>query len=446
MSLCKRAYLYIGRKWGKSIIIFLIMLIVSTMALLGISLKRASDKAALDLRMALGGSFGITIDKTKSDNFNSLEDGGQGVKYTGKPLDKSVIDQVMKSEEIKKSNAYMSGEAIVKNKDGNYMDLIKTNNRYDEDEKLLHTSSLEGNTSSEKSKYFLNETLALTDGNPITDQDKNVALISEEFAEMNKLDIGDHFFLELDDIEIEVIVQGIFQIKEPQLNIAAAPPASLHYNRIFLDLHSLEELNQNKSYGRLDFWIKDPSKLDLIIDEVLANKKLDWDSYKVDKNEADYQKAVKPLMSMNSLLNYLLLIIIISCISILILILNLWMRSRIYETGVYLSVGISKGKILLQRILEVTSIAVLAFICAIVLSKSAGDITGEYLLSQYKVSEELENEEAEEVPNLSLDIRIETNDVIWITATGLVLSAAAVTISSASLFRYKPKEILTKMS
>lgn len=50
MSFIKRAVLYAARKWQQSLIAFLILLAVCTSALMGLSILKATDTAAANLR------------------------------------------------------------------------------------------------------------------------------------------------------------------------------------------------------------------------------------------------------------------------------------------------------------------------------------------------------------------------------------------------------------
>lgn len=52
---------------------------------------------------------------------------------------------------------------------------------------------------------------------------------------------------------------------------------------------------------------------------------------------------------------------IVVSVCILILILSMWIKQRKYETGILLSIGITKGKIVFQYIVEVLLIAVCCF-------------------------------------------------------------------------------------
>lgn len=62
MSIIKRAFLYVARKRGKTILLFAILLIMATFVLTGLSIWKASEAAQLNLRQSLGGKFDIYVD------------------------------------------------------------------------------------------------------------------------------------------------------------------------------------------------------------------------------------------------------------------------------------------------------------------------------------------------------------------------------------------------
>ncbi len=66
MSIFKRAFLYVTRKRGKTVLLFAILLIMATFVLTGLSIWKASEAAQLDLRQSLGGKFDIFVDWNNS--------------------------------------------------------------------------------------------------------------------------------------------------------------------------------------------------------------------------------------------------------------------------------------------------------------------------------------------------------------------------------------------
>ena len=70
-----------------------------------------------------------------------------------------------------------------------------------------------GNRYSEKDTYFTDEGFKLVSGNPITPDAKQVALVHEDFANANGLNIGDYIILknvEGKEVEEKVKIIGIF--------------------------------------------------------------------------------------------------------------------------------------------------------------------------------------------------------------------------------------------
>ena len=66
MSIFKRAFLYVTRKRGKTLLLFAILLIMATFVLTGLSIWKASEAAQLDLRQSLGGEFDVFVDWSNS--------------------------------------------------------------------------------------------------------------------------------------------------------------------------------------------------------------------------------------------------------------------------------------------------------------------------------------------------------------------------------------------
>lgn len=62
MNFISRAWLYMIRKKGKSILLFFVLLIMATFVLTALALGNASDAAQQNLRKSLGGSFNIHFD------------------------------------------------------------------------------------------------------------------------------------------------------------------------------------------------------------------------------------------------------------------------------------------------------------------------------------------------------------------------------------------------
>ncbi|GAB2027094.1 ABC transporter permease [Lactovum odontotermitis] len=448
MTLFERAVLYIRRKKGKSLILFFILLLVSALLLTGFSIRGAFQSTAYHLRQSLGGSFGLTIDKSKSDHFQPRKDGKEGqegLEYVGKPISDEVVKQIASLPEIRDFNASQVGNGILQGKDAAPLELVKTNTDYADGDPILHTFTGESDTASKYSSYFEQEIFKLTQGKHLTEQDKNAALISEELADLNHLKVGDEIELQsLDNntanVPIRLKIKGIFKILKPQASTAALPPPSLYQNRIFIDNSSGNALYapNGSSYNRADFYVNDPAKMQETMKSVRKIKSIPWDNFSITANDAKYQKAAKPLSSMNALIETMLMTVTISGICILSLLLTLWMRSRVHETGILLSIGIPKGRIVLQHMTEVLSLTFAAFCLAFLISEAAVQTFGKALLAGSMT------DKVRSVSELGSSVTL--TDALLVLGLGALAGIVSVGVSSISILRLKPKEILTKMS
>jgi ABC-type antimicrobial peptide transport system permease subunit len=139
-------------------------------------------------------------------------------------------------------------------------------------------------------------------------------------------------------------------------------------------------------------------------------------------------------------------IIIVSAV-MLSLILFLWMRERVHETGIYLSIGIQKTKIACQQVLENLAVATAAFflawgICAAALGL-AGNMIADSLMESggYEISSGAAEEEEG-----GLSLRAGAEELAKIAGVETALVLLSTGISSAAVLRMRPKDILSKMS
>lgn len=107
MGTIRRAFLYFTRKKGKSILLFFILLIMSTFVLTGLSVQKASQAVQKNLREALGGEFQVAVNLSESNPYFRRADDGMGnvELYTELPVTQNVIDSIMSVDGIKRCDA-----------------------------------------------------------------------------------------------------------------------------------------------------------------------------------------------------------------------------------------------------------------------------------------------------------------------------------------------------
>jgi putative ABC transport system permease protein len=475
-----RAWLYVSRKRGKSLLLFLIFLLVATLALTGISVKTASGKATAELRKSLGGGFVVTQNTSDQSKYvqKDMGNGTTATQYQGEMLTRSIAEKIAKVPGVKYYNAEVDGPAELKNTNGDYLTLKGIQGSYfANDDSMNHQCNIYGYTETKYTDLFTGGSLTLTEGRHITSNDKNTVMIHKELAEKNHLKLGDKIVVTMSptitggnanakNLKEEVTIVGIFDSKADQQVSTYGLPGELLQNSVVMDADTALKLYtwSSSGYDKVHYTVNDPSQLESIVDQAKQLKTVDWNSFNIALDDTTYQAAAESLKNMNKLIVILIVVIVIICVAVLSLLLTMWTKSRIRESGILLSIGIGKAKIILQHITEVAMIAVLAFGISYFSSAVVAQRIGGAMLNAYSskgstsnttggqntgggfVYNALPQTQADTSQLVKLDVNVDPASLLWIFGIGGAMVVASVLASSIQILRVKPKELLTKMS
>ena len=482
MGTTKRAFLYVTRKKGKSILLFFILLIMSTFVLTGLSTQKASQEAQKNLREALGGEFYVSVELSESNPYFRRVDDGEGALglYTELPVTRDMINAIMEIGGIEKYDA--SAQTLVSTNltifPGNVPLKGELNNK-------IYARTVAG---TENNSFFQSGIMELTEGKHITGNESNAAVISRDMADQNSLQIGDSISLQADE-EAEVRIIGIYEIRKPDPAYASVVTYEKLENQIFIDTSALQDLFGDMPVGfyEVAFSVYDPAQLDSIMSEVKGLSAIDWRAFEVAADNQTYLDAAAPLQKLQALVSSIIWVIALVSAVILSLILTMWGRSRIHETGVFLSLGIGKMRIIGQYLAEVLMIAVIAFGCSYFTSSAvAGQLANGLLQQNIPASEEqaagvtitqkdgfsedvvvsIKDDSAlsdmpsgqdtapevevaadgAEADREQIRVTIDSYNMLQLYLIGIIVIILSVGISSLSVMRLKPREILSKMS
>lgn len=445
MNLWKRAYLHTIRKKGKTTLMFFILLISSTLILTCLAIQSATDTAALNIRKSLMGSFTVNA------------------KHMDSQLMDSAVTGILNTEGLTSNyNLRSYFEAVYYSTDGQALK-ITDDGAKEVPEGYEHAGKIVSNTHSDADTYFTKAGFRLVEGHPITEEDSHAVLVHEEFARRNKLSLGDYLILAAaGDInrQVKVKIVGIFTNTLPQDAEGMVPSYDLYENIAFSDNEVYSELYFGDGTGHYqygDFYVNDPAKLDTIISKVKSIPEINWGDCIITKCDTDYQNAKSALEALQSLVTTIICVLIAASIVIFVLVLSLWMRSRIYETGVLLAMGFNKGNILMQHMAESLLIACFAFAVTYGTSSWMAQSVGDNLLQQAAAKDQatvidltgeaLDDQAEDKSFSLtSIVINVSMSDLLheYVIGTGLIL--LSVLLADLPVMRMKPKEILTRMS
>lgn len=445
MNGLKRAWLHLIRKKGTSLLLFIFLLIMATLLLICLSIQSATGTANANIKKALMGYFTI--------NAKQL-DGGIDEKTREKILEIDGLSGKYKLRTYSYASYYDAA--------GNPLE-IDTEGALEIPEGYENAGKIVANSNSKDDTYFTEAGFELIEGRGITSDDKNNVLIHENFAARNNLSIGDTIMLgdvtEKDRI-IEATVTGIFTNTEEQDSLGVAPSYDLYDNITFTDLSTASYLlygtigKTNVEYG--DFYVDDPDELDRIMKEVQEIEDVTWENCTLTRYDNDYQNAKESLAGLQNIVFIAIVAVFLLSLAVLSLFLVLRLRGRIHETGIYLAMGISKGAVLLQYLLEVVIIAIIALVLSYGVSSAIGNKIGHSLFSQVTTETyetvELNGNELEktnEPENLGLskvEVSVSAQDyqIVWGLMMGICI--VSITLASYPVLKMKPKNILSQMS
>ncbi len=453
MDCKKRAGLYLLRKKGKAISIFLLIMVVSTFLISCFSFLTASEKLASDIRGALGAAFYLRA----STGVVSDENGEMTVTENHIRITDNEIKRIQNCGNIAYHNpinyGYAKGEQLTfihgeKHTEDNNMGAVTA----------LRYSALETD--------FVDEVLALAAGRHITEADTNAVLISSEVAAVNGLSVGDKIVLSSSELgeadgeyidvwsgerkETVVTIAGIYDILEADANVTAT--AGRQENRIYASIDVLTQLAASEPSvytGEVGFYVTDPKTLDEIVSKVQQIEEIDWKTHFIRTNDFQYSKISDSLTSLGDLIKILLACVSIVSAAILTLILTLRIRGRIPEAGILLGAGIPKGEIIKQFLLEVLSVAAIAFLFSYAASFGISHNLGNHLLADFQPNlinaAALQNGMSDAV-SIDSYLTLGIGKTLLIYGCQLIVVVLSVLLSSASILKLKPREILTKMS
>ena len=98
MKVWEQAVVQNVRKKGKTIVLFIIILVMGTAALIALAIAEGTQQAAADLRESLGGGFVMEARRDESDPklWDVVEtENGAAKAYIGPQIDNEVIGKVM---------------------------------------------------------------------------------------------------------------------------------------------------------------------------------------------------------------------------------------------------------------------------------------------------------------------------------------------------------------
>ena len=426
MTLGTRAVLHTARKWKKTLLLFCLLLFITTLVLSGLAIADAQEEQAEEVRGTTGASF--TVER-------NLSTGGWTSGAHG-----SYSTQEFISEEMLQEISSVDGVA------GYDAAVVSMPNYYDENGKtivntednVINSFYTYGSLNSEYNELFISGRFELVEGTHVTEDVPNGLILSKDCAEKNGLKLGDKVSgindPNNDDPEVDMEIVGFFDVvadKEDEATMYDAATLWDYTDYAFCSKDAMEAMcvkyDDGNKLQEAHFFVEDAAQLENVIAEVQNISSINWDNFIVTANDEVYQNISSALSDTNTLVTTLIVVIRVVSMVLITLILSMSIRSRKRETGILLAVGIAKPAVILQYALETMLIAIVAFPLAYLSSKQVAGAIGTLF------------------GKTAANVIVTPQHFMMVAVVGAALLLASVMVSCIPAIRLKPKQILSQM-
>ncbi|EOU1763420.1 TPA: ABC transporter permease [Clostridium perfringens] len=452
----KNAFAYVTRKSLKSVIILLVILAMSALSLISLSIKDATNRASEETFGNITSSFFMEINRQV--NPGTPRGGGN-----------------VKGEDIKKisenKNIYSYVKRINSVADLIDYDIVETketlaNQSPERSKNFKRTVMLTGVNESSKENKFVSGAYKLIEGKHLENQDKNKVLMHKDLAKKNNLKVGDKIKVKsnLFDADnekganetVEVEIKGLF---DGHNNGVVSAPQELYENTLITDINTAAKVYGNTEdtavYQDATFFVKGDKNLEKVIKDI-GKLDINWREYNLIKSSSNYPALQQSISGIYSIANKLFAGSLIFAGVVVSLLLFLWINARKKEIAVLLSLGTSKLTIFGQFLIELIFISIPAFIGSYFLASYTGDKLGNNILN--RVTGDIAKQIAKQSSSsqlgggaeidgfnktlTSLDINILPKSMMYVILFMSLVLIISLIISSSSILKKNPKELL----
>ena len=327
MNLGLRAILYTVRKWKKTLLVFCLILSISTLVLSGLAIADAQEEQSEELRGVTGASF--TVERNLSTGGWASGNGGS---YSTQEF---ISDEML--QEISSVDGIAGYDASIVSMPSYYNEIGKI--IVNTEENVINSFYTYGSLNSEYNELFVSGQFELVEGSHITEDVSNGLILSKNCAEKNGLKIGDKVTgindPNNDDPEVDMEIVGLFDVvadKEDEANMYDAATLWDYTDYAFCSKDAMEAMcvkyGDGNKLQEAHFFVEDAAQLESVIAEVQNISTINWDNFIISANDEVYQNISSSLSDTETLITTLIVVITAVSMVLITLILSMSIRSR----------------------------------------------------------------------------------------------------------------------
>ncbi len=412
MTIITRAWTAVTRRQRRSLTIALIMTLIFTLLIGTLTVQQTMAQLMQSVERNIRAGFRIA----------SKQPSGEV------PMD--IAQRVQRLDTVKAHNFQVETTAGLPGKQ--LVDVAGSGVQLDAG--IAGEAKVTGATQSDLLGEFTGRFYQLEQGRHLTERDQNAALIHKTFAEKNDIKPGDKLDLTKDGRRVTVTVSGIFSGKGEKPAVLQSDMAE---NHVITNLAAAQQLAGSQQLTRATYFAEHPHHLESLLDRVKSLPHVDWQKFSLTDNGAVFAGVLQNIAGMQNMLTIATIGAAAAGLAVLSLVLVFWVRGRLHEIGILLSIGASKRQIIGQFLAELAIIAAVSSVFALGVCLIASSHISTALTAQADQSQRVEKTKVQTAPPATY---------LEAFAFGYMVVLLSAIAATAPVMRQSPKQILATLS
>lgn len=447
MYILKNALHNLGRNKGRNLLIGFIILAIILAVSVSIVINTTVGSITREYMDKFGAEITLFFDSDIAQKYSNLQH----------PTVEQKMD-IGKSDLLQKTDYELSLSVVLKELKA--LDGDAVNNQsgliVDNGDQLTTNAKVKASSHAQISEEFASGKREITSGREFQGADE--CIVSEQFAELNGLSVGDTvtvtgpdknslnpYTFTISGIYRDTLEGGIPGFQHPLFNRS---------NEIITDIDTAMAMEQFAVTGELSatYYLKDPSLLGAFQQEARGKGLPEYYRATIDENE--YNRIVGPVEGIADIVTIFLAVVLVFGGIILLFLSIMSIRERKYEIGVLRAMGMRRLKVIVGLVCESLMIAGICLVVGLGVSTTLSQPIADTLLqNQIQIAEEqdkntgiIELVPGEEKPGAisEIPIQLTAEAVLQISSLALLLVLLSSIVGIAYITRFEPMKILSE--
>ena len=412
MTIIKRAWTAVTRRQRRSLTIALIMTLIFTLLIGTLTVQQTMAQLKQSVERNIRAGFSIASKQSSGE------------------VPMEMARQVQRAHGVKAHNFQTETTAGLPGKQ-----LIDTaGGGVQLDAGIAGEAKVTGVTQSNLLGEFTGKFYQLEQGKHLTERDQNAALIHKMFADKNNIKPGNKLEITKDGRRVTVTIAGIFSGKGEKPAVLQSDMAE---NHLITNLAAAQQLTGSQQLTRATYFAENPHQLKSLTDRTKSLPNIDWQKFSLTDNGAAFAGVLQNIAGIQNILTIATIGAAAAGLAVLSLVLVFWVRGRLHEIGILLSIGTPKRQIIGQFLAELAIIALVSSVFALGVGSVASSQISAALTAQTDQSQRTEKTAVHAAPVATY---------LEAFAFGYMVVLLSAIAATAPIMRQSPKQILAKLS